>query len=186
MAAYKFRVLSQNLLRSSCATEDIADIIGEPQEHTKWMSFLPTEPAFPAKMWFSAAWDLTQGIENIHQLYVDIRVNEQCNSQVIRIPTHTFVQAIPKAVSILQDTPLNADWALPRLLGKGPPPPWVAQILQIRSDPDSVLDNVSCVTQLPPRRWKDMTALEIKNTLKRRPGPRKEFTAAANRLQKFQ
>ena len=186
MAAYKFRVLSQNLLRSSCATDDIADIIGEPQEHTKWMSFLATEPAFPAKMWFSAAWDLTQGIQNIHQLYVDIRVNEQCNSQAIRIPTHTFVQAIPKAVSILQDTPLSADWALPRLLGKGPPPPWVAQILQIRSDPDSVLDNISCVTQLPLRRWKDMTALEIKNTLKGRPGPRKKFTAAANRLQKFQ
>ena len=115
MAAYKFRVLSQNILQSQRAEYTPQDLLDQEEAHIKWMPFLPYEPKFPSKLWFANAWDLTEGIRKLHQLFVDMRVNKLCKSQIIRVPTHDFAQAFIGSQPFLESSPFDKDSIVPPL-----------------------------------------------------------------------
>ena len=105
----------------------------------------------------------------------------------MRINPTEFCESVGQAASILETTPLSANWVIPRFRRKGEPFPWIQQILDLQngSVTNGLSSKVSCITDFSLEKWNAMSVLDIRKVLPSKPGPLKRFKAAKNRLTKF-
>ena len=184
MAAYKFKALSSHLLTSACEHCQRFSLY-DPPLPSKWLPFLPLERSFPEDVFFSHCWDLTQTAERLHQLNMNIRINQHCTATAVRIATADFVDAVNLPKCFLQDVPRDGSWLIPIFAHKKPPPPWVELVLELRLNPPHELDRISCITQIPLHVWHTLNVAEIRSKIPGAPGAEGRFKAALHRFCQF-
>ena len=124
----------------------------------------------------------------MHERNMNIRISHHCNATAIRTTTADFLHAINECKCFLQTTPLDGScWSclIPIFAHKRSPPPWIDLVLSLRSNPQHVLDRISCITQIPLSVWQTMSVHEISSRIPGAPGAKGRFKAALHRFQEF-
>ena len=87
----------------------------------KWLEAFPNETAFPDSLFFIPKWNLVDASNNIQKIRVEARMASNVNSQVLRVTTADFCEAVGLKTKILMSEPLSDKWPVPRFSRKGNP-----------------------------------------------------------------
>ena len=187
MAAYKLRILTVFLFQTQQQNHELQSMTFPNDAQTKWLEAFPNETAFPDCLFFIPRWDLLGASNNIQRIRVEARMTSNVNSQVLRVTTAAFCEAVGTKAKVLMSSPLSEKWPIPRFSRKGGPIPWVQQVRLIKDDikNNRVTEQIQCITQIALERWTAMSSDEIRSALPTKPGPIKRFRAAKNRITKF-
>ena len=187
MAAYKLRVLTSFLFQTQQQNPELHSMSFPNDAQAKWLEAFPNETAFPESLFFIPDWNLLDASNNIQRIRVEARMASNINTQVLRITTVDFCEAVGLKVKTLMSEPLSEKWIIPRFKRKGAPIPWIQQIRAIRDDivNNRVTEQIQCITQIALERWTAMSPEEIRSALPTKPGPIKRFKAAKSRITKF-
>ena len=186
MAAYKFRLLSRNLLKDQDFWDDFPDLENDAAEKIRWLPTFPKESAFPSTIFYTSQWNLVDAAIKLQRIFIEHKIEEQVNTHVLRITPADFCAAFTDKQPIFRNEMISKNWALPRLYAKGKPPPWIAMVNDLKADRIPLDIKVKCITQLPLDTWSKLTPDEMRARLPPRPGPRSLFKAALRRLSRFQ
>ena len=186
MAVFKFKVLSCKILKAQTELADLASMLDEEAETSKWLTVFPREAAFPQAIKILTSWDLSEAASNLHLLHLQLRTDLCIHAKAIKICTADFDQAIPKLSNCLRLDPLSGEWPTPKLPCKGSIPPWVAMVYEYRLRRHPAEGPVTCVMQISLDDWicLPIDALRNKKILGP-PGMRKRFQAVKRRFCKF-
>ena len=187
MAAYKLRILTAFLFQTQQQNQELQSMTFSNDAQTKWLEAFPNETAFPDGLFFIPKWDLLDASNNIQRIRLEARMASNVNSQVLRVSTAAFCEAVGMKAKILMSSPLSENWPIPRFSRKGGPIPWIQQVRLIKDDikNNRVTEQIQCITQIALERWTAMSSDEIRSALPTKPGPIKRFRAAKNRITKF-
>ena len=185
MAVFKFKVLSCKILKAQTELADLASMLDEEDETSKWLTVFPREAAFPQAIKILVSWDLSEAASNLHLLHLQLRTDLCIHAKAIKICTADFDQAIPKLSNCLRFDPLSGEWPTPKLPCKGSIPPWVAMVYEYRLRRHPAEGPVTCVMQLSLDDWICLPIDALRNKILGPPGMRKRFQAAKGRFCKF-
>ena len=84
------------------------------------------------------------------KIRVEARMASNVNSQVLRVTTADFCEAVGLKTKILMSEPLSDKWPVPRF-SRNFPIPWIQQIRTLKEDiaNNCVTVQIQCVTQNP-------------------------------------
>ena len=155
MAAYKLRVLTSFLFQTQQQNPELHGLTFPNDAQAKWLEAFPNETAFPDSLFFIPKWNLVDASNNIQKIRVEARMASNVNSQVLRVTTADFCEAVGLKTKILMSEPLSDRWPVPRFSRKGSPIPWIQQIRTLKEDiaNNCVTVQIQCITQIQLARW---------------------------------
>ena len=104
MAAYKFKILTAFLFQTQQQDHELQNMTFPNDAQTQWLETFPNETAFPDCLFFIPKWDLLDAANNIQRIRVEARMTSNVNSQVLRVTTAAFCEAVGTKAKVLMSS----------------------------------------------------------------------------------